>query len=115
MSDSEQTSKQYVIVCQGSNCRPNGGPEVIARIQGAFKDHADYEVERFNCFGACAVSPNVIVVPDRLWFSYVYPEYVDNVVEAIRNGEEVPGLANHVRPDVREAVYESMEEELLED
>ena len=109
MSDPQERPKQRVFVCQGSNCRPEGGPEVMAGLQQAFQDEAAIEVEPFICFGACAVSPNVVVVPDRLWFSYAYPEYVDDVAQAIRKGEEMSGLANHVRPDVQRAVFDSLE------
>jgi hypothetical protein len=34
---------------------------------------------------------------------------MEDIATAIRNGEDLPGLANHVRPMVREAVFSMLE------
>jgi hypothetical protein len=50
-------------------------------------------------------------MPERLWYSYVFPEYVAQVAEAIRHGEALPGLAQHVRPMIRDAVFQKFEQD----
>ncbi len=82
----------------------------MERLQQEWSQDEAFEITRYLCFGACAATPNVVVLPDRLWYSCVLPEYVEDVVAAIRRGEEVPGLANHVRADAREAVFQALAE-----
>src|SRR6266581_4939127 len=47
----------------------------LEQLEHALAAEADVAVTRYLCFGACAVSPNVVVMPERLWYSYVFPEY----------------------------------------
>ncbi len=108
MQQGTEKTQHHIFVCQGSNCRRNGAPELMERLQQEWSHDEVFEITRYLCFGACAATPNVVVLPDRLWYSFVLPEYVEDVVAAIRRGEEVPGLANHVRADVREAVFQAL-------
>ena len=101
---------RQVRVCLGASCRRSGAPELLEQLEQALAEDEDVEVTRYLCFGACAVSPNVVVMPERLWYSYVMLDYVDQVADAIRQGEELPGLANHVRPMIRNAVFHQFEQ-----
>jgi (2Fe-2S) ferredoxin len=77
---------------------------LFAQLEHALAAEADVAVSPYLCFGACAVSPNVVVMPECLWYSYVLPEYAAPVAEAIRQGRELPGLAQHVPPMIRDAI-----------
>ncbi len=109
MNDETAATRRQIKVCLGSSCRRNGAPEIIEQLQAAFTQDQAFEIDRYFCFGACHAGPNIVVIPDRLWFSFVIPSYVDDVVSAIRRGEELTSLARHVRPDIREAVLQSLE------
>ena len=100
-----ETPRHRVMVCQGSSCRRNGSPELMEQLQQSLSEDDAFEVERYICFAACGVGPNVVVMPDRLWYSFVIPGYVEQITEAMQRGEEQPGLANHVRPEVKAAVF----------
>jgi (2Fe-2S) ferredoxin len=95
---------RHVWVCLGASCRRSGSPEVWEQLTQALAAEADVEVRQYGCFGACAVSPNILVMPERVWYSYVMSAYVPQVTEAIRQGAAIPGLANHVPPMIRDAV-----------
>ena len=97
---------RQVWVCLGASCRRSGSLELLERLEQALAAEADVEVRRYLCFGACAVSPNIVVMPERLWYSYVLPEYVAPVAEAIRHGAALPGLAHHVQPMIQDAVFQ---------
>jgi (2Fe-2S) ferredoxin len=84
---------------------------VLQRLEQALAEEADVEVKRYLCFGACTVSPNIVVMPERLWYSYVFPEYVAQVAEAIRHGAALPGLSQHVPPMIRDAVLQKFAQE----
>jgi (2Fe-2S) ferredoxin len=81
---------------------------VCEQLEHALAAEADVAVTRYLCFGACAVAPNVVVMPERLWYSYVFPEYVTPVAEAIRQGHALPGLAQHVPPMIRDAIFHKL-------
>jgi NADH:ubiquinone oxidoreductase subunit E len=109
MEPHTETPQRQIVVCHGINCRRSGAPELMEQLQQALAQDETVEITRYNCFGACAAAPNVVVVPDRLWYSFAMPEYGDHVVEAIRRGAALPGLANHVRPEVADAVFHTLE------
>lgn len=100
--------ERQVWVCLGASCRRSGAPEVWAQLTQALAAEANVAVKPYYCFGACAVSPNILMMPERVWYSYVSPESVARVTEAIRQGEAVPGLANHVPPMIQDAVVQKM-------
>ena len=106
----EETSHilRQVVVCQGINCRRNGAQEVMAKLRQELASETTIRIGQYICFGACTVAPNIVVLPDRHWYSYVMPAYVKDLATAIRRGEELPGLANHVRAEVRAAVFRSL-------
>ncbi|PON13723.1 hypothetical protein C2W62_32845 [Candidatus Entotheonella serta] len=109
MSDETENTRSYIKACLGSSCRRNGAPEVMEQVQAAFTQDEAFEIDRYFCFGACDAGPNIVVMPERLWFSFVIPAYVDDVVSAIRRGEELSSLAGHVRSLIREAVLQSLQ------
>lgn len=84
-------------------------PELRAQLEQIFTPDEESEFTRYFCFGACTAAPNIVVMPDRLWYSFVIPAYVETVAAAIQQGKDVPGLANHVRPEIREAVFRHLD------
>jgi (2Fe-2S) ferredoxin len=46
---------------------------MLERLEQALAKEADVAVRHYLCFGACTVSPNIVVMPERLWYSYVLP------------------------------------------
>jgi NADH:ubiquinone oxidoreductase subunit E len=109
MKQETEKTQHHIMVCQGINCRRNGSTELMEQLQQLLSQDERFQIKPYLCFGACDVAPNIVVVPDRLWYSFVAPDYMEGIATAIRNGENLPGLANHVRPMVREAVFSMLE------
>ena len=109
MNQETEKTQHHIMVCQGINCRRNGSPELMEQLQQLLSQDETFQIKPYLCFGACDMAPNIVVVPDRLWYSCVAPEYMEDIATAIRKGEDLPGLANHVRPMVREAVFSMLE------
>jgi (2Fe-2S) ferredoxin len=109
MNQGTEKTQHYIMVCQGINCRCNGSPELLEQLQQLLSQDETFQIKRYLCFGACDVAPNIVVVPDRLWYSFVAPESMEDIAAAIRKGEDLSGLANHVRPVVRNAVFSMLE------
>ncbi len=109
MNQETEKTQHHIMVCQGINCRRNGSPELMEQLQQLLSQDELFQIKSYLCFGACDMAPNIVVVPDRLWYSFVAPEYMEDIAAAIRKGEDVSGLANYVRPIVREAVFSMLE------
>ena len=104
-----ERTQQDVVVCLGINCRRNGSPELMEQLQQLLSQDETFQIKQHLCFGACDVAPNIVVSPDRLWFSLATPEFMESIATAIQEGKELPGLANHVRPMIRNAVFTMLE------
>lgn len=50
---------RHVWVCLGARCRRSGSQEVWEHLTQALTAETDMEVHRYDCFGACAVAPNL--------------------------------------------------------
>ncbi len=53
--------KHHVTVCRDAACHINGGPDYIADIKAALKDHTDIEVHEVSCLGRCEHAPAACV------------------------------------------------------
>ena len=104
-----ENTQHDVVVCLGINCRRNGSPELMEQLRQLLSEDETFQIKRYLCFGACDVGPNIVVTPDRLWYSLATPEYMENIAAAIQKGEELPGLANQVRPMIRDANFAMLE------
>lgn len=74
-----EASHRRVLVCQHYSCRKQGSAKVLA----AFQAHpiAGIEVVGSNCLGQCGNGPMVLIAPDQVWYSQVYPDEVPAVVK----------------------------------
>ena len=87
MQATKKTQHQ-IIICQGINCRRNGSLELIEQLQQLLSQDERSQIKPHLCFGACDVAPNIVVVPDRLWYSFVAAEYIEAIAAAIRKGKD---------------------------
>ena len=109
MNGEAENAKRDVVVCLGINCHRNGSPELLEQLRQLLAHDETLQIKRYLCFGACDVGPNMVVMPDRLWYSLATPELMENIAAAMQEGKELPGLANHVRPMIRDAVLKMLE------
>ena len=109
MNRETEKTQHDAVICLGINCRRNGSPELLERLQQLLSQDETFQIKHHLCFGACDFAPNIVVVPDRLWYSLVEPEHMEDIAAAMQKGEDLPGLANHVRSIVRNAVFSMLE------
>lgn len=89
MESSKSAFQKYLFVCEnerqgGSCCMPQG-----QKIREALKDLVKSEglskkirVSRAGCLDVCADGPNVVLMPDNIWFKHVTVSDIKNVLEA---------------------------------
>jgi len=82
----------HIFVCtndrkgERKSCADNQSPLVRARL----KEVADAKgwqgkvrISNSGCMGLCTNGPNVLIYPQKIWFSEVSPEDVDIIVAAV--------------------------------
>ena len=82
----------HVFVCTNDrggkrkSCADGNSPEVRAALKQAVADRGwkpKVRVSQSGCLGLCAKGANVILYPQKTWFSNVYLEDVDQIISAI--------------------------------
>ena len=67
-----------------STVAARGSLELADEIQRRLDDDpdgGDVELEEYTCFGGCDIGPNMIVYPDRAWYSGVTEADIPELVE----------------------------------
>ena len=93
MEISKPHFSKYIIVCEnlrekGDCCGPAGG-----RLRQALKDlvkekglAGNIRVSRSGCLDVCSEGPNVLLMPDNVWFKRVGINDIEAIVEKAAKG-----------------------------
>ena len=82
----------HVFVCTNDrggkrkSCADNNSLLVKAKLKEAVADQGwkgKVRISTSGCMGLCAKGSNVMIYPQKVWFSEVFPEDVDEIVSAI--------------------------------
>ena len=82
----------HVFVCtndrggERQSCADNNSPLIKSRLKDIVAEKGwkgKVRVSTSGCMGLCARGPNVIIYPQRIWFSEVSPEDLADVVSTI--------------------------------
>ncbi len=68
-----------LLVCQNRTCRQQGSAKVLAAFQSF--DIPNITVEKSGCLGKCGNGPMVLVLPEEVWYSRVFPQQVSTILE----------------------------------
>jgi (2Fe-2S) ferredoxin len=95
MSSIEKSTEcRYIFICanqkaEGKKCCAAAGAEEIylylkselIKICDVIKDTRRIKAVKTSCLGHCAFGPNIYIVPDNIWYSYVNKEDVDEIIQ----------------------------------
>ena len=93
METSAPAFRKYIFVCEneraeGRCCAPEG-----SRLRELLKEKVNgrglsekVRVSRSGCLDVCAQGPNVLLMPDNLWFKRVAESDVDEIIEVSLRG-----------------------------
>ena len=82
----------HVFVCtndrggERKSCADNNSPLVKAKLKNAVNEKGwkgKVRISTSGCMGLCAKGSNVMIYPQKIWLSGVFPEDVDEIVSAI--------------------------------
>lgn len=90
--------RHSITVCTGTACHVRGAPRLLDELQGQLgvapgqtTEDDLFTVQSVNCLGACALGP--IAVVDGEYHDHMTPGKLRELVQSIRQSEEVPADA----------------------
>ncbi len=104
--------RRYVFVCLTSDCRVRGAIEVFDRLQERMQgeEFANCELRQYMCFGGCHEGPNVVIYPDKVWYSCVREDDADRIVEQhLKKGQPLPALTGKVDKELEEMIFQLLD------
>ncbi len=95
--------KHHIFVCSSSRltgeikgyCASNEGLEILENFVEEVQDRemdSDVMVTNTGCLGMCSMGPIVIVYPEGTWYGKVSADDVEEIMDALEEGESVERL-----------------------
>ena len=105
--------KRLVYVCEGGDCSEKGSIDLHGDL-GEMLRERDAEgknrLRKYPCFGGCEHGINVVLFPDRVFYSRVTKEDLPEIVEHLTgDGKPVERLTGVVAKDVEQIVWDLLD------
>lgn len=105
--------KRLVYVCEGGDCSEKGSIELHAELGGLLAERdtaAKNRLRKYPCFGGCEHGINVVLFPDRVFYSKVKQEDLSEIVEnLVGEGPVVERLKGKVAADVEQITWDLLD------
>lgn len=102
-------AKTYVLVCQNADCKVRNAEPIRRDLEARLKGSPDVEVRPYMCFGACQAGPNIVLYPQKIWYSSVKREDVERIAAHVEGGPVVERMANKVDQSLRELIFQLLD------
>ena len=99
----------YVLVCQNADCKARGAAELLDKLSQRLKDNGGVEVKPYMCFGACQAGPNIVMYPNKVWYSSVKSSDVDDIAGHAQGGALVERLTHGVDASLKELICQLLD------
>lgn len=104
-----EKGKRLVYVCEGGDCSEKGSIDLHGELRSMLEQNdpeGRNKLRRYPCFGGCEVGINVVVFPDRVFYSKVKKADLPEIVDHLCNGgTPVERLKGVVAKDVEEITW----------
>ncbi|MCK5267412.1 MAG: (2Fe-2S) ferredoxin domain-containing protein [Spirochaetes bacterium] len=90
--------EHHIFVCNSfrltgepqGTCNKKGAPELLQYIEEEIIDRGiDAMVSSTGCLKMCEKGPVMIIYPNNYWYGNINEEVVDEILDALENGESV--------------------------
>ena len=90
----ESPYTSHIFVCtndrggERKSCADNNSAQVRSKLKEAINDlgwKGKVRVSKSGCMGLCAKGSNVMIYPQKIWFSEVFPEDVDEILVSVKD------------------------------
>ena len=102
-------ASKYVLVCQNTDCMQRGSASLLEQLKEKLKNSTDIEVKSYLCFGACQQGPNIVLYPQKVWYSGVKQEDVAEIAANAEGGPVVERLTQGIDPGLKDLVYQVLD------
>ena len=94
LKQNESPYISHVFICtndrkgERKSCSDNNSEVIKAKLKNVVNKKGWKEKVRIStsgCMGLCANGPNVMIYPQKIWFSEVSPDDVEEIVSAIEH------------------------------
>jgi (2Fe-2S) ferredoxin len=99
----------YVLVCQNEDCKQRGSGGLLDELTEKLKSSSDVEVRPYMCFGGCQAGPNIVLYPQKVWYSGVSQRDVDAIAAHARGGQAVERLTHGVDEPLKDLIYQLLD------
>ena len=101
--------RSICFVCQNLDCKLRGAEQVMNEITSQLAARSiDAEVKSYLCFGACDRGPNVVVYPQKCWYTRVQLTDIPEIVNSVAGGPAVTRL-DTVERSLKAMIYELLD------
>ncbi len=108
-----EEGKRLVYVCEGGDCSEKGSVELHAELKGMLEEKDGAGVNRlrkYPCFGGCEHGINVVLFPDRVFYSRVKTGDLPAIVDHLcAGGPHVERLTGKVAKDVEQITWDLLD------
>ena len=103
--------KRMCLVCQNIDCKSRGSEQLMGELEKrvASKGLDDIEVKPYMCFGGCQAGPNIVLYPQKVWYSGVKPEDVEEIAAHADGGAAVERLTHGVEQPLKDLIYQLLD------
>ncbi|MGK7955544.1 MAG: (2Fe-2S) ferredoxin domain-containing protein [Crocosphaera sp.] len=81
VTSSSISGDRTILVCQGRCCRKDGSTQLLAAFQSQTPENI--KIVPCGCLGQCGNGPNIVVLPDKIFYQRIYPQ-------------DIPTIFNHI-------------------
>jgi (2Fe-2S) ferredoxin len=84
LSTKNKAAKASILVCQKSSCRQRGGDALCQAIAANLQERGledRVQIKKTGCLKQCKQGPNLIIMPDKVKYSYVDSQQVPALLE----------------------------------
>ena len=108
-----ETKNRLVYFCEGGDCSEKGSVELHNEMKDRL-ENSDKEgvnrVRRYPCFGGCEHGTNVVLFPDRIFYSHVTEADLDEIEKhLVGEGPVVERLTKKVEADVEQITWDLLD------
>src|SRR5947209_997151 len=100
---------KYVLVCQNEDCKSRGSGELLEKLSERLKPDTDVEVKPYMCFGGCQAGPNIVLYPQKVWYSGVKIGDLEDIAANAEGGAPVERLTHGVDQSLKDLIYQLLD------
>jgi (2Fe-2S) ferredoxin len=108
-----ESGKRLVYVCEGGDCSEKGSIDLHAELGGMLAERdagGRNRLRKYPCFGGCEHGINVVLYPDRIFYSNVTTNDLPAIVDHLAgDGAPVERLTGVVAKDVEQIVWDLLD------